>query len=409
MKRNLFFMALSAMALVTSCSNDEVTEISDSNAIKFDVTAGNITRAENVFCNRNKPGNFRVWAQYAPIGGTATTYINGDKIVGNAERTTWTNESGQRYWPENGNLNFFAEVGADDKFKWDNGSPKIENFTVSTEVSEQKDLLYATKIAQEKTSEGTVTLNFRHALSQIVFQAKNTNPNLYVEIEGVSICKVGNTGTYTYNTTTSTDNNTPGHNDDATYSDTGRGSWDNTVAGTETYTVDFTAVKIPGGKKVKSKTDATQEVDSVYSLTSAKDAGKEFSSKALLLLPQTTTAWIPTEGTSAANSTGTYFLVKCKICNYVKEGETENKVYLWGSENEAKEAAIPVKLDWKEDYKYIYTFKFGEGNGGVDPDDPKPVLLPITFDITVDDFVLANESDVDMNGTINKEDSNSEE
>lgn len=408
MKRNLFFMALSAMALVTSCSNDEVTEISDSNAIKFDVTAGNITRAANVFCNNNKPNDFQVWASF-----DNKTYINGDQIHNNG--SAWVNQSGMRYWPETDatkKVNFFAEVGADDEFNWNNGFPKIENFTVGTVVSGQKDLLYATKIAQAKPSDGKVVLNFRHALSQIVFQAKNTNPNLYVEIEGVSICKVGNTGTYTYNTTTSTDSNTQGHNDDATYDNTGRGSWNNTVAGIETYAVDFTAVEIPGGVK-ETLTGSTTEVDKIYSLTSANDENKEFSSNALLLLPQTTTAWIPTEGTSAANSTGTYFLVKCKICNYVEEGEgdnkTINKVYLWGNENEAKEAAIPVNLNWQEGYKYIYTFKFGEGNGGVDPEDPKPVLLPITFDITVDDFVLANESDVDMNGTIKSEEENNTE
>ena len=69
---------------------------------------------------------------------------------------------------------------------------------------------------------------------------------------------------------------------------------------------------------------------------------------------------------------------------------------MWGKENAgtyvAKELAIPADFTWEQGKKYIYTFVFGKGNGGYDPDpDPSdpatPVLVPITFDITVDDFI----------------------
>ena len=54
--------------------------------------------------------------------------------------------------------------------------------------------------------------------------------------------------------------------------------------------------------------------------------------------------------------------------------------------------------------KYIYTFVFGEGNGGydggADPDDPspseEPVLTPITYTVTVDDFQKGYDEDVEM-------------
>ena len=71
-------------------------------------------------------------------------------------------------------------------------------------------MLYAVKLNQTRTTTETgtgdepvvvegapVSLNFRHALSQIVFQAKNTNPNLYVEISGVKLVNVDDKGNYT--------------------------------------------------------------------------------------------------------------------------------------------------------------------------------------------------------------------
>ena len=94
--------------------------------------------------------------------------------------------------------------------------------------------------------------------------------------------------------------------------------------------------------------------------------------------------------------------MKCQIYNVA--GTTVNKntdVCLWGNGG-AEDVAIPVALNWEQGKKYIYTFVFGDGNGGYDPDpddpdpDPTPVLVPITFEVTVDDFVPVTEEEVKM-------------
>jgi hypothetical protein len=44
---------------------------------------------------------------------------------------------------------------------------------------------------------------------------------------------------------------------------------------------------------------------------------------------------------------------------------------------------------WKQGKRYVYTLIFGEGGGfnpDPDPENPEPVLVPITFDVTVDNF-----------------------
>lgn len=380
--------------MFTACSNDELTSVNhDGDEIAFNVVTNLSTRAADVYCNNNLPSDFKVWATF-----DNKTYINGDLI----EKTTdnkWENQSGTRYWPD-GEVKFFAHKNAGEAFNWNSGTPKIENFTVPTDVSAQQDLIYAVK-SQTKAAtgaDGKVTLNFRHALSQIVFQAKNTNKTLHVEISGVSICKVGNQNTFTY-PTADTDNNYENH--EGTTDTESFGSHWGTISGSTTYSVEFTAVDVPGSESA-----------SPVSLTSTNDDGKEFSSTAMLLLPQTTTKWdvnsTTAEGTPADQS-GTYFLVKCKIWNVSADNgqvDKTNDTYLWGNAADAKNIAIPVELNWEEGKKYVYTFVFGNGNGGYipdpDPDDPPtPVLVPITFDVKVDDFVSVQNQDIEMDKPAN--------
>ena len=382
MKKSIIWGAFAALAL-TACSNDELTSVNrDGDEIAFSVVTNSTTRAEDVYCNNNKPSDFKVWATY---GGQ--TYIAGD-LISSTGNGSWTNTSGTRYWPD-GEVTFFAQKNADNEFQWDVTSPEIKDFTVGTNVSEQKDLIYAVKTA--KQADGKVALNFRHALSQVVFQAKNTNANLYVEISGVSVCKVGNKNTFTF-PTSATDNNIVNHDGttgsityDATW-----GTWGTLNGGETNYSVDFSAVAVTGDGVVKS-------------LTNTNETGKEFSSKALLLLPQNTTAW-DVESTDAkgkpSDQNGSYFLVKCQIFNVA--GSTVDKttdVCLWGKEG-AADVAIPVALNWEQGKKYVYTFVFGNGNGGFNPDPtpdtPTPVLVPITFDVTVDDFVPVGNQDIEM-------------
>lgn len=380
------------MLALASCSNDELTSVNrDGDEIAFSVVTNSATRAADVYCNNNKPSSFKVWATY-----NEATYINGDEITHDVPNDKWVNNDGTRYWPnDGGEVLFFAHVNADDEFTWNEGSNvQIKDFTVGTTVANQKDLLYAVKKASK--ADGQATLNFRHALSQIVFKAKNTNPNLYVEISGVSVCKVSNKGTFTY-PTNETGDKVGEHNENGSidYENQGWGSW--ATSGTEKYSVNFEAVKLIGSK---TATPA--------SLTSENATGKEFSNQAMLLLPQTTTAWDVDKETATAgnpeNQNGTYFLVKCRIYNVSGEiVDTQKDVLLWGNEEDGtgKDAAIPVALNWEQGKKYIYTFVFGDGNGGYDPDPddpdkPDPVLVPITFEVTVDDFVPVQNQDIEM-------------
>lgn len=388
--------ALMALAAV-SCTKSEVLESNDGE-IRFNVVANNATKADAIYCNNNKPSEFTVYAE----SSDGKTYINGDKITSPDDGNTWVNESGTRFWPNDLSLDFYAVVNGD--ITWNveaegTAPASIVDFEVPTDVAAQKDLLYAVKTGQEKVDDAdemdAVALNFRHALSQIVFNAKNTNANLYVEIKGVTVANVGGTNSFTY-PSADTANNIEDHtgNGTADYEDGSWGVWNSLNEGDVEYAVALdAAVAVPGD-------------DKVVDLTAANDSGSEFNSKAMMLLPQETQAWDIENGPAAPGDDtnhGSYFLVDCAIWNVAGDDFDENTdVQLWGENGATKELAIPVALKWEQGKKYIYTFVFGKGNGGYDPDpedpdgpDPDPVLVPIDFEISVDDFVSGGTQEIE--------------
>ena len=388
--------------MVASCSKNETVSLNQ-DEIQFSVVTNKAAKAADLYCNNNLPGAFKVSANYTKTGATTSaTYIGGDNIEQQADGT-WKNTTSTRYWPEEGTLDFYAHVNAGGKFTLvdDNKNlletPKIVDFTVETDVTKQVDLLYATASGLEKAKTSNVALNFRHALSQIVFKAKNWNEHLYVVIEGVSVHNVGDKNTFTF-PEGSTDGNILDHNQDGkdeegnAISIKTQGEWAELTGGTAYYSVEFEegvelipnpqaiAVDLTGKNSDKAKTDeATNFV---------------VDKNTMLLLPQTTTAWDPTV---AGRNTGSYLTVKCKIYNIANPDQKDEKGgYVEGDvELFAGEASMPVAFTWEQGKKYIYTFVFGDGNGGYDEED-KPVLTPITFTVTVDDFTYASEQEVEM-------------
>ena len=377
--------------LLVSCSKEEVIDVNhDGDEITFDVVTNSATRAADVYCNNNMPKEF-----YVSAISDGMSYIDEDHIA--YENESWVNKSGVRYWPETA-VDFYAYYNDNNSYSWSvenqKAVAKFVDFTVNDDVTAQQDLIYAVKTNQSKPGEDAantpVALNFRHALSQIVFQAKNTNANLYVEISGVDVVNVGNTNTFTF-PSVDTDNNIVGHTGETADYPAGAdgwGTWAELTSGTASYAVAFDAV-------------AVKDDNNVVALTTTDDGAKdgEFNANTMLLLPQTTTAW--DAESKLGETSGSYFLVNCIIKN-VKDGSGvagDDDVYLWGAANTPKKLAIPVAFNWVQGKKYIYTLVFGEGNGGYEPDPedptPDPVLVPITFTVTVDDFVTPPATEVE--------------
>lgn len=378
--KKYYFLAAGLLLMLGSCSQDDIVEANlGADEIRFAAVTNGSTRAADIYNPTNMPASFQVSAM-----SQNKVYISDDKIE--KQGSSWVNTTGTRYWPEDA-VDFYAHVNAGTTFALNSGAPTFNNFTVESAVGSQVDLLYAVKTGQTK-KETPVTLNFRHALSQIVFKARNESDNIFVQIQGVKVMNVKGSGTYTF-PTASTDPNLPSA-DAANSND--RGSWALTNDNAN-YEVNFSLVGVKGSKTNPTTVNLSDE-----------------EGTALMLMPQTTTAWDPeTAPKPSVGNTNSYLLVDCVIYNVADGSATPlpgDNVCLWGKEENGsyttKELAIPVKFAWEEGKKYTYTLVFGNGNGGYnpdpedpDPEDPDPVLVPISFEVTVDEFLNGGSYDVE--------------
>ena len=412
--KKCYLLAAGFLMLLGSCSQDELVDVNPDSLgdqIEFSVVTNGATRANAIYHSNNLPTGFNVSAK-----SDGKSYILKDHYSFTDGK--WINDNGTRYWPEDEDqtIDFYAYVNGE--VDWNPAtSPyaKFKTFTVadgeevtsdfiknletssSKGVANQVDLLYAVKLGQTKT-EDAVTLNFRHALSQIVFNAKNVSKNLFVKVAGVKVVNVKGTGSSFEFPDANTDNNIKGADGEIAGPDypsgaNGWGTWTLSGDATQAYGVDLAAaVPVPYGETTP------------VALTTENDKD------AMMLLPQTTTAWAEGNDFYGADA-GSYILVDCYAYNIADgqggEGNVEaaegedgkeniKETLIWGTDNgdgtySTRWLAIPASFNWEQGKKYIYTIVFGKDGGGFIPgEDPDPVFVPVTFDVTVDDFVTVD-------------------
>lgn len=429
--KKLFFAMLALVALA-SCSKDEVVQLNQ-DEIKFSVVAENTTKAANVYCPVNPMGSFNVWAR---VGTTDFIGGNTGDVVTKQSDNTWKSNV-TRYWPA-GDVEFYAVAGmTNNSIDWNpteavNSAVLVASFPyeVKSDVSAHEDVLFAYNKVNKTTSE-TVSLNFRHALSQIVFKATNKHPNLYIEIKEVQVNGLCSKATFRFpnlatgnNTNSGTGSNFGTHEGIINDVDENGAEWIG-LSEIKTYTVSFNNA-IPLAP-VKSGATATP-----VNLTDiADDAEHKVTDKsnpfenAMLLLPQSLSKY----GEALTNGgTGSfYFGIKCAIYNVSnptftteQDGlikfniDTEKEIRLYpekpatGTDPVYAYAYIPASISWEMGKKYTYTFVFGaDSNGGLEPDptdptkpDPTdPVLTNINYNVTVDEFVPQTDTDVNWDVT----------
>ena len=387
--KKFFYVAIAATALA-SCSSDNLVDLKEGDEIKFTAVADNDSRAAEIFCNNNKMDQFQLYA--ATDAGLKFITDETYKANGDVYKSTTTN----RYWPENDALDFYAIYNAD-VTTWTPGASLAGSFTPAASVAAQKDFIYAVNegIKKSDATNGTVALNFRHALSQIEFNAKNQNPNLKIEILGVKVGRVSATADYTIaatNEVKNTNGTIVDHTQAATNAFNSLITWSDWTSNDGNYEIatslTLSGVSV-GDLSVETGNDAA---------TYTKDYAKS-----MLLLPQTTAAWQP----AVQDDNGAFLAVKVRIWNVLDGSE----VLLYGDANgnktiedgEGRWAAVPVAIAWKEGYKYVYTFNFTDGgNAGYEDtnNDGKPdnvaVLVPMSVSVTVDDFTNSTTTDKEM-------------
>lgn len=209
MKTNLFLLGM-AVAALSSCTNEEVTDVAQNRAIKFNQFVENNTRGVQEV---ESLSNFYVFGKFGDATGSYNT-----QIFNNELQTT------PYYWVANKFYIFGAYADGD------NG--KIENVTFNdTEKQlvfedyspdDTKDLVAAISDEVESgatptTDDKKVNLNFQHMLSQVKFTFTTTDAESYTLNITKLTLHAAKTGTGTYSTDNviwDVSNYTPSTNDE---------------------------------------------------------------------------------------------------------------------------------------------------------------------------------------------------
>ena len=253
--------------------------------------------------------------------------------VSSENGTVWSYNTGDtenpyKYWPaDNTDVKFFAYSPASLQAKTtisDAYGKKITGFQQEVVVANQVDVLSATVTGNKSSNAYTgVTLDFKHALSQIEIKAKNSNTAEYtVRVLGVKLCRVNDEGDMTFQSV-STDLPT----------------WNN-LTGSKSF--------------MKQGSDAKELTNQVQSIM--------FGNDNFLMLPQSLTAW----NGSKEDKTGSYLAVLCQIIK--NEGQ---ELIFPDTEGKYGFSAVPIGTKWEVGHKYVYTLDFfgaGDGAGQVDPE-----------------------------------------
>lgn len=345
--KTLFSLAFAAF--VASCSNDVVVSEKSDTPIRITTSLDKQTRG---YSSSTDITDFKMSA--FKNTGSYDAWIDDVDVTYDGSICTW---SGKQVWPGDGSgLTFVAYAP---KTFAGNGSASllysgssISGFEQSTTTPDDLITAYA-----DVTNGGSVTLNFKHALSKIEVKAINESTLGYtINIKGIRIGGVYKKGNLAWQTTSS-----------------GLPIWSN-QAEKEIFSYEGTT----------EVTNPTTEESIMF--------GKEF-----YMIPQTLTGW---DQANDKNNTknGSYISVYCCIKNNGVNVFPTSTGYAW--------AAIPISGTWNAGYKYTYTLKFfagGTGGAGYvdpeDPTDPGKVIIQnadITISVNIDSWVTDSSSNVNV-------------
>lgn len=387
----LFTAAFAVMASLSGCSDTELASIDtaqEKTPIGFHTVGSQMGSRANIINSSDiTKTDFKVYAfddaGHAFMGNNDNTeedaYAhNGVRIEYDQTNKTWkyANEADIRYWPGDTPLDFYAvnpgpvvtelnEYELKSLYRWTINKTKQQITYMSSDeykantVPKNIDVMYA--IAKNQTKDlnnGKVKFNFKHILSQIVFQAKTQYEGMEVDIKEIKIHNYKLSGTFTF-----------------------------PAADASPALIDWqTPANAPANGVC---TVVTNQTITVNSAATPKDISSETP---LLLVPQELnkpwdTKTTPKSKEQADKDYESYLEITCRI--------KQNGVDLFNTADKYKTLYVPFQTTWEPGKRYVYTLIFG---GGYD-EHGQPILTPITFEPSVEDWPTdenSKKSDIDL-------------
>lgn len=216
-------------------------------------------------------------------------------------------------------------------------------------MTEKQESTYVSSIFGNGENTGTEVENIpQEAFAKVQMNIANKALNLHLQVEGIKLCNVHNSGTYYFPTETQT------------------AYWET------------------------DSTTTSLSLNPIAATLSPKEEIRLPQSQELLLIPQSTHAWKPTMHPGHSNNS--YMLLACRIYNIhnTEIGYQEGKeVMIWGNANgESAEVAIPLKLNLKGGNTHTIDIVLENECAWYDigSPTPAPILNRIAFNVSVDDW-----------------------
>ena len=201
-----FFMGIAAIAALTlvSCSSDDLNSLSDNSskneAISFDGYLGRSAVAVNgsrgsvleIGDLQNSKDGFGVFGNYNAADGQnfGSNLFNNEPVKYSTKESKWT-YSPLKYWSTQGHIDFLAYAPhVNGKTLKNNTSNKTTciDFTVSSTIADQKDLLWA-NVKDQKKTDNPVKFTFNHALAKIGYTVKKgvDDDNVTIKLNKITL------------------------------------------------------------------------------------------------------------------------------------------------------------------------------------------------------------------------------
>ena len=350
MKINSLFLMAGVASLAVSCQEGEpALNLSDriisvgASLGGFEVESPSSNTSEGIYrvstraieTNPSTLDGFYL-SSFQTNGGNYMKDVPYSKVNGN-----WCADNGKFFWPVEGDLHFYGYApkvpGASGSLTLDSEKQALEGFCPASTAAKQKDFIYAYgKGSMNGNSSSGLSMDFKHALSEITVAAKNDSPDYTVGVTGVRIGNVKGKGTFTFPAVGSTNN---------------EGSWSlsNETSDNVSYETTWTNAALLG------------------SGASMMDASNE----AFMLLPQKL---------EKADKASDKAYVALKVNINATSGQ--NLYNDW--------AYIGIDTDWKMGKRYDYTLDFTNGAGQQENGESVLVLIKGTcnssnsFNINID-------------------------
>ena len=191
--KKLLLVVLAAVGLASCVQTEELAVANNNQAIGFDTFVENVTKGQ--LYNTSNLDHFKVYGTISQNDAVVTNIFPGVPVTKGTNGWGYSSEYTQ-YWIPGFVYDFTAivdgEVAVDG-----NGMPA----TITTEMADQEDILYATVNREFKAGDqaSKVGFTFAHLLSKAKFTVKNTIANgqkFVYNIESVKITNADATAVY---------------------------------------------------------------------------------------------------------------------------------------------------------------------------------------------------------------------